>query len=147
MSWIDNVPLDRTKLLPGASAAEIEAVESALSVKFPAEFREFLSFADGGRISNLVLFSAGRGLHPSERLIPANIDLPAEFPAILIGSDATYPFGYLKRDINAPKAPIYFLFEETWQVDCVASSLEEFLKKITALPKGEGLRGGKWQDG
>jgi cell wall assembly regulator SMI1 len=139
MSWLDNIALDRTKLMPATTPEIVRLIEHRLSCSFPSDYREFLYSADGGIIGNFMLYSAGKGFHPQETLLAANEGREAVFPIIAIGADATDDFGFRKVDLPAESCSVYFIGHETYDLYKVANSFKDFLMQIASLKPGEPL--------
>jgi hypothetical protein len=145
MNWARDIEMDRSRLVRGASADVIAQLENRLDCQFPVEYREFLSFADGGYLGNFVFFSAGEGIHPGETLLATN-SRDSAYPIIAVGRDASDDFGFLKSDLPAETCPVYFACHETYKTDKVANSFREFVIKVASLKPGEGLAGERKQE-
>jgi hypothetical protein len=121
----------------------VAAIEQALGTTLPASHKALLAFADGGTVNDaFILYAAGTGIHPAERLMAANRRNGNECPLVVIGREATDEFGFRKEDLESgvESPAVYFLSYETWDLTRAAPSLFEFLAHVTALGPGEGLR-------
>jgi hypothetical protein len=123
-----------------ADNGSIDAVHRSLGLVLPKEFTDYLSQKDGGQMpgGGFIVYSAGKGIHPDETLLAANKGRAANFPLALIGRDAGNEFGYLKGDLPANSAPIYFYDHESGQQVRVADSFADFVKRVS---RGGAVRG------
>lgn len=132
MLWPEKYICDRTGLLPGASFEEIQNVQTQLGLEFPKEFIQFLLWADGGSIAGdkFVIYSSGKGIHPSETLVAANKCRESAFPLLLIGRDSQDELGFRKQDLLSDSCSIYFYLHEEESLDKVSDSFENFIESI-----------------
>ena len=128
MNWHELVP-DSSSLLPGADQSLLSQIQEQIEVSLPSDFENFLHWRDGGNFASnrFGIYSAGKGVHPDETLLSANINRPDDFPLLLVGSDASEEFGFLKSDLPCRTCPVYFYLHETEVLDKVADSWHEFL--------------------
>jgi hypothetical protein len=131
-NWKETIGTTNNDLLPGASAATVAALEVQLGTTLPSAYKEFLQYADGGFLNKrtILLFSAGKGLHPSETLAAANRSLPADHPLLIIGRTAEEDFGFKKGDLTFPAPPVFLYRHETRKLAKLADSFREFLNHL-----------------
>lgn len=111
-------------LQPPCSSSVVDAIEADLKYSFPQEYREFLETADGGLLTDaVILFSAGRGIDPSETLRAANQDRLG-LPVVLVGRFADEEFGFLRSETSNPGRSVYVYEHETGEVRKLADSFE-----------------------
>ena len=140
MGAFETIQFDLSRLCPGAQEETIHRVEKELGVILPECLKEFLRFADGGFVGNFILYSAGDGIHPVERLIPANLSNGPDCPVFVIGREASDDFGFLRHPDGSFSPEVYFLSHETGERIRAAPTLQDFLGRIALLRPGEGLR-------
>jgi hypothetical protein len=133
------IELDESGLCLGATAEAVAEVERALGLELPGVYKEFLAFADGGVLGNLIFYSVGDGIHPAERLLLAHRRGGPDCPIVAIGRDAFDDFGFLRTELSAASPAIHVLSQETWETVKAAPSFFEFLRRIAALKPGEPL--------
>lgn len=115
-------------LQPPCSSSAVDAIEADLKYRFPREYREFLETADGGLLTDtVILFSAGKGIDPSETLRTANHDRPG-LPLVLVGRFADEEFGFSRNDASDPARSVYVYEHETGEVRKVADSFEGLVR-------------------
>lgn len=118
------------KLLPPCSASALKSIEADLGYRFPEEYQDFLLFADGGMpTDNVILFSAGKGIHPAETLRSANNDRQ-NLPLVFIGRFAEEEFGFLRNDCEKHRRPVHVYEHETGRTKQLASSFEAFMRAV-----------------
>ena len=125
-AWLQS----RSRLHPPCPSSVIDAVEADLKYTFPHEYRGFLQSADGGMLSDaVILFSAGRGIDPSETLRAAN-QSRLGLPLVLVGRFADEEFGFLRSDTSDPARSVYVHEHETGGLRKLADSFEGFLRAV-----------------
>jgi len=138
VTWHGEIIQDRTGLLPPADPATIESVAARLGVHFPADFVDFLRFADGGILpgGTILVYSAGTGIAPAETILAANECRPPEFPLLLIARDAYEEYGFLKSELASlatnenQKCAVYRFYHETEEIEKVADSFADFIRSV-----------------
>ncbi len=114
------------QLLPPCTSSMVKKIETDLNYRLPEEYKEFLLFADGGMLTdNVILFSAGAGIHPAETLRAANNDRQ-DLPIFLIGRFADEEFGFLRKDTDDSHRPVYLYEHEVGDTKKLADSFEAF---------------------
>ena len=128
-NWNETIGTANHNLLPGATPSSVASAEAQLGTALPSEYKEFLKFADGGYLNNrtIILFSAGKGVHPSETLAAANHSLPADHPLLIIGRTAYEDFGFRRSDLALPSPAVFLYRHEGRRLTKLAESLQTFL--------------------
>jgi len=117
-------------LEPPCSSTVLESIEADLNYPLPAEYRDFLLYADGGMPTEaVILFSAGRGIHPDETLRAAN-EGRQDLPVVFIGRFAEEEFGFLRDDTGESQRPVYVYEHESGRTRKLAASFEAFLRTV-----------------
>ncbi len=134
-NWRETIGRESDGLLPGATASIIAGVEADIGLRLPASYKEFLAFADGGYLDSktILLFAAGKGIHPSETLVASNRSLPVEHPLFIIGRTASEDFGFMKSDLQLSSPAVYIYRHEIRRLTKIADSFEDFLHQPRQL--------------
>jgi hypothetical protein len=121
-------------LADGASDAAVRTAERELGCTFPADYRQFLLWRDGGTIDDgrVVLFSAAPGEFPDETLRAANLARPGDAPLLLIGYDERIEFGFRKSDLaQGREAPaVIYTIDPDGGLAFAAPSFATFLRDL-----------------
>ena len=138
MNWIQTLIADRSNLLPGASIEEIAEIERKFNISLPAAFKEFLQAVDGGMLTkNIIVYSAGKGIHPFETLWSSNENRDVEFPIFFIAREAEEEFAFKREDMSLPDPPVYIYLHEYGEIKQVSKTFKDF---IAAIFSGKGIK-------
>ena len=131
MNWIQSLIANRSNLLPGASTEEITEIERKFNISLPVAFKEFLQAVDGGMLTkNIIVYSAGKGIHPMETLWSANENRDVEFPIFFIAREAEEEFAFKREDMSLPDPPVYIYLHEYGEIKKVSKSFKDFIVTV-----------------
>jgi len=134
------------ELQKAASAKDLKHLSEDIGVMLPESLVGFLRWRDGGMFANdrFIIYSAGKGVHPEETLVAANTGLPQKHPLLNIARDASYDFGFLKRDLRKKNPPVYVYLHDVDEVEKVAENLCDWLSWAQDIATEIDLKMAKW---